>query len=220
MLPRGISWQPQVRFEGGPQRVRGVVEPRLDGPEGHAELGGNLGERQAEVVVEDEDRALLQRQPPESALHRVTLEDGAVVVASRRLIGWEQSNVGRPVATALGLSVACVDEEAPQPGVEAIDIPELRQLPPGEDERLLDGVFREPEIAQDPIRNREESIASGARQAGKGVLISGSRSLDEGNLHPRLPSAMRPTWTPTVDEPGQAQMVRSSRGAGPRSESR
>ena len=41
-----------------------------------------------------------------------------------------------------------------------------------------------------------------------GFLISGSRSLDEGNLHPRLPSAMRPTWTPTVDETWRAAMVR------------
>ena len=79
-----------------------------------------------------------------------------------------------------------MDQEAAQPGVEAIDVPERWQLTPGEHEGLLDGVFREPEIAQDPIRDREEPIASGARQAGEGFLISGSRSLDEGNLHPRL----------------------------------
>ena len=115
---------------------------------------------------------------------------------------WPQS------ATAPRLPVAGIDEEPAQPGVEAIDVPERRQLTPGEHERLLDGIFREPEIAQDPIRDREESIASGTRQAGKGFLISGSRSLDEGNLHPRLPSAMRPTWTPTVDEPDVGRMVR------------
>jgi hypothetical protein len=105
------------------------------------------------------------------------------------------------VATSPRLPVTGVDEEPAQPGVEAIDVPERRKLPPGDDQSLLDGILCEPEIAQDPIRDREEPVASGARQAGKGFLISGSRSLDEGNLHPRLPSAMRPTWTPTVDEP-------------------
>jgi len=97
-----------------------------------------------------------------------------------------------------------------QPGVEPVDVSKRRELAPGEDERLLDGVFREPEIAQDPIRDREEPITSRTCQAGKRLLISGSRSLDEGNLHPRLLSAMPPTWTPTVDEPIAVVVVRSS----------
>ncbi len=92
------------------------------------------------------------------------------------------------MTAAPSLPVTGIDEEAAQPGVEAIDVPERRQLPPSEHEGLLDGILCEPEIAQDPKRDREESIASGARQAGKGLLISGSRSLNEGNLHPRLPS--------------------------------
>jgi hypothetical protein len=83
-------------------------------------------------------------------------------------------------ATAASLPVAGMHEQSSQPGVEAIDVPERRQFTPGEHEGLLDGILGEPEIAQDPIRDREEPIASGARQAGKGFLISGSCSLDEG----------------------------------------
>src|SRR5439155_19899458 len=95
-------------------------------------------------------------------------------------------DVGRPLAAAPSLPVGGVHKQAPQPRVEAIDVTERWQLSPCEDERLLDGVFREPEIAQDPIRDREESIASPTCEARERFLISGSRSLDEGNLHPRL----------------------------------
>ena len=93
-----------------------------------------------------------------------------------------------------------MDHEPMEPGIEALDVAKRRQLPPGDDEGLLDGVLRQPEVAQDPIRDREEPITSRTCEAGKRLFIPGSRPFDEGNLHPRLPSAMRPTWTPTVDE--------------------
>ena len=73
------------------------------------------------------------------------------------------------------------------PGIEPFGGPKGRQLTPGERKRLLDGVFRQTEIAQDPKRDREESIPSPARQVGERLLVSGSRSFDECNLHPRLP---------------------------------
>jgi hypothetical protein len=101
-------------------------------------------------------------------------------------------------------------EQPSQPGVEAIDVPKRRQLTPGEHEGLLDGILGVAEIAQDPKRDREKSITSPTCQAGERLFVSGSRSLDEGNLHPRLPSAMRPRWTPTVNEPRRLDVVRSS----------
>ena len=173
---------------------------------------GGLGQGQAEVVVEDEDRALLRRQAPEAALERIALDDGDVVVSLGRDVEREDANVVRHAATPSGLPIAGVDEEAVQPGVEALDVSKRRAAPPGEDERLLDGVLREPEIAQDPVRDREESITSPTCQAGERLFVSGSRSLDEGNLHPRLLLAMRPTWTPTLDEPHGRPVVRCSRG--------
>ena len=46
------------------------------------------------------------------------------------------------MATAALLPIADMDEQAAQPRIEAIDVAERRQLSPGEDERLLDGVLR------------------------------------------------------------------------------
>jgi hypothetical protein len=63
-----------------------------------------------------------------------------------------------------------------QPGVEPVDVSKLGQLPPSEDEGLLDGILGVPEIAQDPIRDCEESITSPTCQAGERLFVSGSRS--------------------------------------------
>src|SRR3990172_1363815 len=136
--------------------------------------------------MEDEDRALLRRQPPEASLELVALDDREVGVGALRLVEREDSNVVCPATATSSLPIAGVDEEAVQPGVEPIDDPKRRQLSPGEHESLLNGVLRQPEIAQDPIRDRQEPITGRACQAGKRLLISGFRSLDEGNLHPRL----------------------------------
>jgi hypothetical protein len=43
-----------------------------DCAERHADAFGDLGQRQAEVVMEDEDRSLLDRQPAEGAVQLVT----------------------------------------------------------------------------------------------------------------------------------------------------
>lgn len=72
------------------------------------------------------------------------------------------------------------------PRIEALDVAETRQLSPGDHECLLDGILRQPEVAQDPVRDRQELITSRTCQAGERLFVSGSRSLDEGKLHPRL----------------------------------
>jgi hypothetical protein len=58
-----------------------------------------------------------------------------------------------------------------EPGIEAVDVAQRRQLAPGEHQRLLDGVLGETEIAQDPKRDREQTISSPTCQAGERFLI-------------------------------------------------
>ena len=74
------SWESRrragVSLEAGPQRRRGVVQSGLGRPERDAKAVGDLGQRQPEVVVEHEDGALLEGEPPEGAVELVAVVDG------------------------------------------------------------------------------------------------------------------------------------------------
>src|SRR6476646_1811537 len=70
-LPRGRG-RPGIGLEAGPKRGSRVADPRLDRTQRQVERLGDLAERPAEVVMEDEGRALLRWQPPETTLKGVT----------------------------------------------------------------------------------------------------------------------------------------------------
>jgi len=62
------------------------VEPRLDGALGHAQSGRDLGDRQLIVVMEDEDRPLLDWEAIESPIEgngrdRPALDAGLIISA-------------------------------------------------------------------------------------------------------------------------------------------
>jgi hypothetical protein len=44
-------------------------------------------------------------------------------------------------------------------------------------------VFRSVQVAQDPVRDREETIAGDGHQAGIRILVALHRSLDEKSIH-------------------------------------
>jgi hypothetical protein len=87
-------------------------------------------------VVEDEDCPLLRGQAPETAVQLVALDHRFIVVGAIRLIDRQESDIGRPAATASSLPIAGMHEQASQPGVEAIDVPKRRQVTPGEQSDL------------------------------------------------------------------------------------
>jgi hypothetical protein len=58
------------------------VEPGLGGPERDVEAVGHLGQGEPQVVVQDEDGALVGRKPPEAPLELVAIVDGQDVVGS------------------------------------------------------------------------------------------------------------------------------------------
>ena len=62
-------------LEGGPQGAGGVVESRTRRPVRDPESLGHRHEGQAHVVMEDEDRALVERQPAERLLQLVACGD-------------------------------------------------------------------------------------------------------------------------------------------------
>ena len=69
------------------------------------------------------------------------------------------------------------------PGLEAIDLPQMRQLAPGRDEGDLQGVLGEVRVAQDPMGHREQRVAHLMHQAREGVAIALSGLLDQVSLH-------------------------------------
>ena len=77
------------------------------------------------------------------------------------------------------LLIAGSDQDPAQPGLEAFRIPEFRELAPGSDDRLLNGVLGAVEVAQDALGNREQPVGVRARQHPEGLAVSVSCRLDQ-----------------------------------------
>ena len=76
----------RVGFDRRAQRPGGVVQSRSGGPGRDAEGLGDLDQGQPEVVVQDEDRALLDGQASERAVEGVAIRDGDDLVRTRRSV--------------------------------------------------------------------------------------------------------------------------------------
>ena len=69
--PRGLRLVAHAVAQG----LEAAVEPGLGGPDGDVEDVGRLRERQVEVEVQHDDRALVDGQPAELPLEAVALGD-------------------------------------------------------------------------------------------------------------------------------------------------
>ena len=113
--------------------------------------------------MEDEDGPLLRRQAPEAAVEGIAQDDVQGRVARGRSVDRQRPNIHAPAPRLPRFRVAGVDEDAVQPGVEALDLAEPREFPPGRDEGLLYGVLGPIDIAQDPMRDGVEPIRASTR---------------------------------------------------------
>ena len=175
--------------QGGAESSDGVVESRSGRPRGDLEDLGDLHEGQPEVVVQDEDRPLVDREPAEGALQLVAIGDGGAPI--RASMARRPAAPGRSPTSAApaGLVVAGVDEDPVDPGLEALGLPQVRQPPPGEDEGVLQRVLGEPRVAQDPVGDRVERVADLVHQDGERLSVAPTGPLDEVSIHPRPPVA-------------------------------
>ena len=69
------------------------------------------------------------------------------------------------------------------PGLEAVDVPELRESSPGENEGVLQCVLGETGIAQDPEGNRVERVAYLVHQDGERLAVAPTGLVDEVSIH-------------------------------------
>src|SRR6185436_19159287 len=102
----------------------------------------DLNQWQAYVVMQYKDRALFDRQASERPVERVTVDNADEGVGSRRPVDRQDPHVCCPCPATPGLGVAGMDEQAPDPGLEAVRVAECRKLAPGGEEGTLQGVLR------------------------------------------------------------------------------
>ena len=151
-------------------------------------------------MVHHEDGPLLDGQAPEAALQLVAV--GQVAWPRRRVPPGRGAAGGpRPSAGARrrDFVVAGVDQQALEPGVEAVGVAQAADVAPGADEALLDRVLAAVGVAQDPMRQREEPVVGGAREHVERLVVAALCPLDQVTLHRRSAMEGRLPASPSID---------------------
>ena len=161
----------------------GVMETGADGPGREAKHLGDLAGLVAHEVAEHEDRPFVGGEPPKATVELVAIGHAEELVGTRWVVDGEHMEVRRSPSLAAGLGDADVREEPVDPGIEAIGIAEVRQVTPGDHERILKGILRSIDVAEDPIGDREETVATALDQVDERRLISALGRLDEVAIH-------------------------------------
>jgi len=83
-----------------------------------------------------------------------------------------------------------------EPRLEAGRVTQGADLGPGCDQVSLDGVLGQVDVAEDPHRDRQASVAHHARQGVERFRVAPLRLLDQSVLHPSFrPVSVGPEWT-------------------------
>ena len=133
--------------------------------------------------MQDNDGPMLGRESPKCPLQGIAVVDGHGLVACRRPVDRQRPDVGAPPAIPPELLVAGIDHEAMEPDLEALRVAESRELTPGEEERLLDGVLGPLAIAQDPIGDGVAAVTVEVDQVREGAFVAPHRLLDQPRSH-------------------------------------
>ena len=122
------------------------------------------------------------RRKPRSRRSRSSSDDR--LVRSGRSVDREDADVRVPGARAARLRVARVDEEALEPGVEAVRIAETGQLTPGDHQRLLHGILGPSDVPEDPLGDRHQPVTMRPGQDGECLPVPALGLLDEVAIQP------------------------------------
>ena len=178
----------------------GMVETGSGRPDGDAEDVGNLRQVSILEMAQHEQRSLLRCQSMEAPLELVPVGDVQEVVAGGRHLDGQDAKVLEAAALARRLHEAGADDEAMEPRVESVRIAEPGQVTPGDHQRFLQSVLGPIDVAEDPLRERVEAIATRADQVGIGLPVTAACCLDENAIHGLRTSvapsggAVRPLW--------------------------
>jgi hypothetical protein len=137
--------------------------------------------------VHDNEGTPLGVESSQRSVEQVSLGNQSGDVADRLDVEGTDLDFHRapPAATSGGETGA--NGQAIEPGVEPIRIAQTRQVTPGSDQCLLDGILREDCITKDEARGPVEARGSRLGEDGKGVMIALPRPFHETTLvHARL----------------------------------
>jgi hypothetical protein len=163
----------------------GVMETGSDRAPRHAEHLGDHGGLVSEVVTKDENRAHVRLQPSESAIHDVAIDHASELVA-RDVVGEvEDLELGVPAPVSSRVLDAHVREHPLDPEVEPVRIAEVRQVTPGDHQRVLQGILGPIDVSKDPSGDREQAIDACVNQVHEGDLVATPRRDHELSIHRR-----------------------------------
>ena len=134
-------------------------------------------------MVHHEYRPLIHREPAEGSFEFVAIHYRTGCIRGRRPEIGQDADVGCPRAIPTDLDLTGIDEDAMEPGLDAIDISQMRKLPPRADEGALQCVLGEARVAKDPEGDRVQPVADLMHQAGEGVTIALAGSHHEVSIH-------------------------------------
>src|SRR3954451_3979122 len=161
------------------------MQPGPHGAWRNAKRVCDLGAGKPDVVVHDEDSALLGGQPPEGSFELVAQFDGLMRVISR----WTDIGVGDqpkpwlPTPRVPRFGITGVDEQAVKPRLEPIVIAQAAKFPPRRQECLLDRVLCSTRVAKDPICDEVQAVTELKHERREGIPISPLRSVDDVPVH-------------------------------------
>ncbi len=148
----------------------------------------HLGDRRGlvpEVVAKDENRALVRLEPSEGAIHDVAIDDPSEFVARDVILEVQDPEPCVPAPVSTRVLDAHVREHALEPEVEPVRIAEVRQVTPGDHQRVLQGILGPIDISKDPSGDREEAIDARTDQVHEGDLVATTRRDHEVSIHRR-----------------------------------
>ena len=155
------------------------MESRSNRPGRKPEDLRRLLRTQPEVVVEDEDDAVIDIEVPEAARQLVPVENLARLVGDRAIgrLHPELESAARPLPSACPM--AFVHQQARQPRVEPGRVAESPDVSPRGDQRLLRGVLGKRLIVQDETGKPKQPVAGPAGQLVEGPGIAASSPIDQ-----------------------------------------
>ena len=182
-----------VRLERGAHRGDGAVHPRLRGPD--RDVKGVRDLRDEQVRGSSGGRARPGGPVPSRAKPRSSRSRPRPTARAR----WRSAALrddpqldDRSAPLASGLPVAGADDEATEPGVDAIDVAKAADVPPGGDQGLLDGIVGAIAVAQDQAGDGIQSADRPVDEHGEGVMIAcPARSARSCCISPLRPARRR-----------------------------
>ena len=186
-MSRVVSDGAGVRLERSTHGVKRPIEPgprrALGDPEDEARLRGG----QPDVKVQDQDRALLDGEPPKAAFDLIAIGEIGRPIADRRVGLVERVREDAPPTVSVCFPVTRPHEETMEPPIPRSGIAQGADVSPGQDERFLDRILGAVGIPEDQRGDAVQATCRCLGQGGKGGVVSLTSPFDEVSIHPHRP---------------------------------